>query len=151
MMRPALAAATRRGWLAGAGAALLAFAASACTPPPHAAAVKCSSSNIADVAVKKDCTVTIAKFDKQASARIKVKTKRRQAFVTGRFTVQQGTVRIELRGNTGTKAEVVVSPGTPGTVQSTLRLRRQDSDFILRFHPQGEVVGLDGQVSYEAR
>src|SRR3546814_6763329 len=86
--------------------------------------------------------ISIAKFDKQASARIKVKTRRRQAFVTGRFTVQQGTVRIELRGNTGTKSEVVVSPGNPGTVESILRLGRQDSDFILRFHPQGEVVGL---------
>src|SRR3546814_16422692 len=113
MMRPVLAAATRRGWLAGAGAALLVLAASACTPPPHAAAVKCSSSNIADVAVKKDCTVTIATFDKQASARIKVKTRRRQAFVTGRFTVQQGTVRVELRGTTGTHAAAGISPGTP--------------------------------------
>src|SRR3546814_16643464 len=100
MMRPNLAATTRRGWLAGAGAALV-LATSACTPPPHAAAVKCSSSNIADVAVKKDCTVTIAKFDKQASARIKVKTRRRQAFVPGRFTVQQGTVRIGRRGPSG--------------------------------------------------
>src|SRR3546814_2983455 len=89
----------------------------------------------------RSCTVTIAKFDKQASARIKVKTRRRQAFVTGRFTVQQGTVRIELRGNTGTKSEVVVSPGNPGTVESILRLGRQDSDFILRFHPQGEEIG----------
>src|SRR3546814_6169186 len=90
-------------------------------------------------------------FDKQASARIKVKTRRRQAFVTGRFTVQQGTVRVELRGNTGTEAEVVVSPGNPGIVESVLRLGRQDSDFIVRFHPQGVVIGLDGQVSYETR
>src|SRR3546814_20889659 len=72
----------------------------------------------------RSCTVTIAKFDKQASARIKVKTRRRQAFVTGRFTVQQGTVRIELRGNTGTKSEVVVSPGNPGKIgRATCRER----------------------------
>jgi hypothetical protein len=150
-MIAATPATAKRRWLAGLGAALLTLATSACEAPPHAAVVKCSASNVADVAVKKDCTVTIAKFDKQASARIKVKTRRRQAFVSGRFTVQQGTVRIELRGNTGTKAEVVVSPGKPGIVENTLRLRQQDSGFILRFHPQGEVVGLDGQVSYEAR
>src|SRR3546814_7958516 len=111
----------------------------------------CSGSNLSDVAVSKDCTVTIAKFDKQASASIKVNTKRRQAFVKGRFTVQQGTVRIELRGNTGTKAEVVVSPGNPGSVESTLRLNRQDSSLRLRFHPEGEEVGLAGEVHYEAR
>src|SRR3546814_11371112 len=118
MMRPVLAAATRRGGLAGAGAAVLVLAASGCTPPPHAAAVKCSSSNIADVAVKKDCTVTIAKFDKQASARIKVKTRRRQAFVTGRFTVQQGTVRVELRGHTGRSEERRVGKECVSTCRS---------------------------------
>ncbi|MGY1426585.1 hypothetical protein [Lysobacter sp. A289] len=151
MMRPTLRAAKKRWWLAGLVAASLALALSACEAPPHAAVVKCSGSNLSDVAVKKDCTVTIEKFDRQASASIKVKTKRRQAFVTGHFTVQQGTVRIELRGNTGTKAEVIVSPGHPGSVESTLRLNKQNSSFRLRFHPEGEVAGLDGQVSYEAR
>src|SRR3546814_13846414 len=52
MMRPNLAATTRRGWLAGAGAALV-LATSACTPPPPAPAVQCTSSTIAAVAVKK--------------------------------------------------------------------------------------------------
>src|SRR3546814_15488766 len=99
----------------------------------------------------RSCTVTIAKFDKQASARIKVKPRRRQAFVTGRFTVQQGTVRTELRGNTGTKSAVVDSPGNPGTAESILRLGRQESDLILRVPPRGGVVRQDGQVSNEDR
>src|SRR3546814_2741459 len=116
MMRPAMRAATKHRWLTGLGAAFLVLAATGCEAPPHAAVVKCSGSNLSDVAVKKDCTVTIARFDKQASASIKVDTRRRQAFVHGRFTVQQGTVRIELRGNTGTKAEVVVTPDAPGTL-----------------------------------
>lgn len=151
MMRPAMQFATRHRWLAGLGTACLVIAASGCEAPPHAAVVKCSGSNLSDVAVKKDCTVTIARFDKQASARIKVDTRRRQAFVRGRFTVQQGTVRIELRGNTGTKAEVVVTPDAPGTLESTLRLNRQDSSFHLRFHPEGEAVGLAGEMHYQAR
>lgn len=151
MMRAAVHATTKRRWLTGLGAACLALAVSGCEAPPHAAAVKCSGSNLSGVAVKKDCTVTLEKFDKQASATIKVKTKRHQAFVRGRFTVQQGTVRIELRGNTGSKAEVVVTPDAPGTFESILRLNRQDSSFRLRFHPQGEVAGLQGTVSYEAR
>src|SRR3546814_17381626 len=124
MVRPVSAAATSRGWRAGAGAALLVLAVASCTPPPHAAAVKCSSSNIADVAEKKDCTVTIAKFDTQASARIKDKTRRRQAFVTGRFTVQHGPVRVELRGHTATAATIAAPPGNPGTATSLPGPRR---------------------------
>jgi len=151
MMRADVHATTTHRWLASLGAACLALAASGCEAPPHAAVVKCSGANLSDVAVTKDCTVTIEKFDRQASATIKVKTKRRQAFVRGRFTVQQGTVRIELRGNTGTKAEVVVTPDAPGTVESMLRLNRQDNSFRLCFHPEGEVAGLKGEVFYEAR
>ena len=151
MMRPAVRSTTMRRRLAGLGVACFVLATSGCEAPAHAAAVKCSGSNLSDVAVKKDCTVTIARFDQQASASIKVDTRRRQAFVRGRFTVQEGTVRIELRGNTGTKAEVVVTPDAPGTFESTLRLDRQDSSFRLRFHPEGEVAGLEGAVSYEAR
>ncbi len=56
-----------------------------------------------------------------------------------------------LRGNAGTKAEVVVTPGARGALGRTLRLNRQDSSFRLRFHPEGEVAGLEGAVSYEAR
>src|SRR3546814_15261756 len=99
MMRPVLAAATRRGWLAGAGAALLVLSASACTPPPHASAVQCSSSNIADVAVKKICTVTITKFAKQALTRRQGETRRPTASFTGRVTLTPGNVRDYLRAN----------------------------------------------------
>ena len=133
------------------GALLAALALSACTPPPHAAVVKCSGSNIGNVVAKKDCTVTIARFDKQASARIKVDTRRRQAFVRGRFTVQEGAVRIELHDRSGTKAEAVAAPGAPGILEGTLRLNRKDNAFHLRFHPEGEAVGLAGEVLYEAR
>src|SRR5690606_26598613 len=119
--------------------------------PEHAAVVKCSTRNVANISVTKDCTVTIAKFDHLATASIKADTKRRGAFVRGRFTVQQGTVRIALRGNTGTKAEVVVTPDAPGTLESTLRLNRQRNDFRLHFEPEGEAIGLAGNVFYEAR
>lgn len=149
-MRPAIHAATKRRWLAGLGAASLALATSSCEAPAHAAVVKCSGSNFSNIAVKKDCTVTIAQFDRQTSASIKVDTSRRQAFVSGTFTVRQGTVRIALRGSTGTMAEVVVSPGAPGTVESLLRLNRQNNGFSLRFHPEGEVAGLEGTLSYAA-
>lgn len=151
MTRSAGRCTTRRRRLAGLGIACLVLAATGCEAPPHAAVVKCSGSNLSDVAVKRDCTVTIARLDKQASASIKVPARRRQAFVRGRLTVQEGTVRIELRGNAGTKAEAIVTPDTPGTFESTLRLDRRDSAFRLRFHPEGEVSGLAGEVFYEAR
>jgi len=142
---------TNRRWLAGLGAACVALAASGCEAPEHAAVVKCSARNVADVAVKKDCTVTIARFDHRATASIPANTRRRNAFVRGHFTVQQGTVRIALRGNAGTKAEVVVTPDAPGTLEGSLRLGRQKNDFHLHFDPDGEAVGLAGDVSYEAR
>ncbi len=131
-----------------AGAGVLA---SGCEAPASAAVVKCSSRNLADVAVKQDCAVTVQQFSEQTSAVIKVNTKRRQAFVKGDFTVQQGTVRIELRGSTGTDAEVTVTPDSPGSFETTLRLNRNDSSFRLRFYPEGEVSGLSGNVFYEAR
>lgn len=137
--------------MAGLGAACLTLAASGCRPPDHAAVVKCSGSNIAEVDVKKDCDVGIRKFDRQTSATIRVDTRRRQAFVRGRFTVEQGTVRIVLRGSAGPAAEAVASPGSPATLEGTLRLRRPDNEFHLRFHPDGEASGLQGVVSYEAR
>lgn len=62
------------------GATCLALAASGCRPPGHAAVVRCSGSNLADINVKKDCEVGIGKFDRQTSATIKVDTRRRQAF-----------------------------------------------------------------------
>ena len=52
MMRPALRA-TRRPWpMACPGATCLALAASGCRPPGHAAVVRCSGSNLADINVK---------------------------------------------------------------------------------------------------
>lgn len=138
-------------WLAGLGAACLALTAAGCEAPEHAAVVKCTARNVADVAAEKDCTVTIAKFDHRTSASIKANTRRRHAFVRGHFTVRQGTVRIELRGSTGTEAETVVTAGAPGTLEGTLRLNRQRNDFHLLFEPEGEAVGLAGDVFYEAR
>ncbi|HLT31120.1 MAG TPA: hypothetical protein VK013_13860 [Myxococcaceae bacterium] len=131
-----------------AGAGVLSFG---CEAPAHAAVVKCSSANLMDVAVKQDCAVSVEQFSEQTSATIKVNTKRRQAHVVGDFTVAQGTVRIELRGSTGTDAEVTVTPEAPASFESTLRLNRNDSSFRLRFYPEGEVTGLTGTVSYEAR
>lgn len=132
--------------VAGAG-----FVTSGCDAPAHAAVVKCSSANLADVRVNQDCTITVQQFSEQTSALIKVNTKRRQAYVKGDFTVEQGTVRIELRGSTGTDAEITVTPESPGSFETTLRLNRTDSSFRLRFYPEGEATGLSGNVFYEAR
>ena len=151
MMRRTARPGAKRRWLAGLGTLSLALATSACTPPPHAAVLKCSGSNFAEVDVKKDCNVNIERFDRQTSATIRVDTRRRQAFVKGHFTVERGTVRIVLRGSAGPAAEAVASPGAPATFEGTVRLRRPDSEFHLRFHPEGEAAGLRGQVSYEAR
>ncbi|MCD9027121.1 hypothetical protein LDO26_02690 [Luteimonas sp. BDR2-5] len=154
MMRPGIRAATKHPWLAVLGAASLVLAASGCEAPAHAAVVKCSGSVVVadiDDDVKKDCTLAIAKFDRQTSASIRIDTGRRLAFVKGHFTVQQGTVRISLHGSTGTAAEVVVRPGSPGDVEALLRLNRRNNGFHLRFDPDVEAVGLDGTLSYEAR
>lgn len=146
----ARSAATRR-WLAGIGAALLALATSGCEAPAHAAVVKCAATGLAVGNMRHDCTLTIAKTDRQAAATISIKTHRRLAHVKGHFTVQQGSVRIALQGNAGSKTEIMVSPGNPGTLEGTVRLRRDGSSFHLRFYPVGEVAGVQGQFSYEAR
>ena len=129
----------------------MALAASGCEAPAHAAVVKCSGTSISLVDMRHDCTLTIAQSDRQTSASIKINTKRRLAHVKGHFTVQQGAVRVALQGNAGSKTEVVVSPGKPGTLEGTVHLRRENGSFHLRFYPVGEVAGLQGQFSYEAR
>ena len=70
-----------------------------------------------------------------------------------RFTVQQGSAKVTLRGSAGSKTEILVSPGNPGTMEGTVRLNRQDNGFNLNFHPVDgvAVVGLAGQLSYEDR
>lgn len=137
--------------LACLAAASTALALSACTPPPHAAVVKCSASNFADADVKKDCDIRIERFHQYTSATIRIDSRRRHAFVRGTFTVEEGTARIELRGAAGTEAEAFASPGSPAQLEGTLRLSRPDNEFHLRFHPDGEVGGLRGAVHYEAR
>jgi len=132
-------------------AAFAALMASACSPPPHAAVVKCSGSNVSDYHVEKDCTVTVERFDRPTTATIRTDTRKRQAAAAGHFTVDQGTVRIELRSSAGTVAEAVASPGHPGSVEGLVRLRRQNSDFRVRFHPDGEVAGLKGTVHFQTR
>lgn len=147
---PVTATAPRR-WLAVVATTTLALATSACEAPPYAAATKCSGMNIGTVDLRRDCTLAIAGLDRSTTASFKLDTRRRLALVQGHFTVQQGTVRISVHGSTGTAAEVVVRPGNPGTVETTLRLDRRNNGFRLRFEPDGEAAGLDGTLSYEAR
>lgn len=153
MIRPGIRLAAKHQWPAWLGAASLAIASSGCEAPAHAAVVKCSGSVLADVDVDvgKDCSLAIAKFDRPTSAGIRIDTGRRLAFVKGRFTVQQGTVKVTLHGSTGPAAEVVVHPGSPGTVEGLLRLSRRNNGFHLRFEPDGGAAGLDGALSYESR
>ena len=116
------------------GAAFIALVASACSPPPHAAVVKCSGTNVSNYHVEKDCTVTVQRFDRPTTATIQADTRKRQAVAAGHFTVEQGTVRIELRSSTGTVAEAVASraPCACGartaisTSASTLKVKRPD-------------------------
>lgn len=131
--------------------AMAALVASACSPPPHAAVVKCAGSNVSNYHVEKDCTVTVERFDQPTTATIRTDTRKRQAVAAGHFTVEQGTVRDELRSSAGAVAEAVISPGNPGSVEGPLRLRRQNSDFHVRFHPEGEVAGLKGSVHFQTR
>src|SRR5690625_755878 len=133
------------------GVAFAALLASACSPPPHAAVVKCTGTNVADYDVEKDCTITVEQFDQPTTATIQTDTRKRKAVVAGQFTVQQGTVRIELRSSVGTAAEAVASPGNPGTVHGTLPLRRHNNNIHIRFHPEGEAAGVQGRVHFEAR
>ncbi|AOH35397.1 hypothetical protein BGP89_02675 [Luteimonas sp. JM171] len=133
------------------GAAFAALMASACSPPPHAAVVACTGTNVMDYHVEKDCTVTVERFKQSTTATIQTDTRKRKAVVTGQFTVREGTVRVELRSSAGSAAEAVISPGNPGTVEGTLPLRRHNNDIHIRFHPEGEAVGVEGSVHFEAR
>ena len=133
------------------GAAFIALVAPACSPPQHAAVVKCSGTNVSDYHVEKNCSVTVQRFDRPTTATIRTDTRKRQVVAAGHFTVEQGSVRIELRSSAGTVAEAVASPGNPGSVEGPLRLRRQSGDFHVRFHPEGEVAGLQGSVHFQTR
>src|SRR3546814_19472900 len=99
MMHRAAQPTTKHRWLAGLATTCLVLAASGCEEPAHAAVVKCSGSNLSDVAVSTDCTVNIAKFDKQPSASITVNTKRQARTRAG--AVRSGAVSEDLgrRGN----------------------------------------------------
>ncbi|GAA3914815.1 hypothetical protein GCM10022229_04850 [Luteimonas lutimaris] len=138
-------------WLAGIGAACLAIASTGCEAPPDAAVLKCSARNVAEVAVKKDCTIGIREFDHHASATVKIDTRRRLGFVRGQFTVQQGSVRVALRGSTDAGSTVVVSPDAPAILEGSVRLSHRDRAFVLTFDPEGQAAGLAGEVSFEAR
>src|SRR5690606_41409368 len=74
----------------------------------------------------------------------------RHGQVSASFTVAEGTVKSSLRGSAGTAAEVTVTPEAPGHMETNLRLNRNDSSFRFNFEPEGEVVGLRGEVSYKA-
>jgi hypothetical protein len=132
-------------------AAALALGTSACEAPPYAVARKCSGTDIGTTELRRDCTLAIAGLDRSTTSSFKIDSKRRMAQVQGRFTVQQGTVRISVHGSTGTAAEVVVSPGTPGDIEAALRLDRRSNGFRLRFEPDGKAAGIDGTLSYEVR
>lgn len=136
-------------------AACLAFAGlatlAACTPPEHAAVLKCQGANRFEVAVRKQCDVSIARFEKRTAATVPVDTRHRRGHVRGSFSVAQGSARIVLHGTGGPEAEVTVSPGNPGSLEGQVRLDRKDPDFRLRFFPEGEVLGLTGTVLFEAR
>lgn len=133
------------------GAVFAALVAAACSPPPHAAVVKCTGSNVMEYDVEKDCTVTVARFDQPTTATVQTDARKRKAEVTGEFTVRQGTVRIELRSSAGIAAEAIAGPGNPGKVAATLPLRRHNSDIHIRFHPEGEVTGVEGSLHLQAR
>jgi len=124
---------------------------SGCAPPPHAAVVKCSGTNFSKFDVKRDCDVRIERFDRQTAATLRVDTRRRSALVTGHFALDQGSARVVLHGTGGPQAEATISPDQPARLEATVRLRRPDNEFHLRFHPDGEASGLHALVSFEAR
>lgn len=142
----------KRRWLAWAGVATLALAASGCEPPDDSAVTRCTATTLPFSNVRGECSVGVVHLDGPAAAGIKVDTPRRYALVQARFTVQQGTVKVVLRGSTGGPAqEVVVRPGAPATLEGIVRLRPKRSGFHLRFEPDGQAAGLEGTLRYESR
>lgn len=138
-----------RPWRALFGAIGLAVVIPACEAPPHAVRKDCSGLSFGNE-FRRDCTLAAARFDRTVFASLPVDSQRRLARVQGHFSVQQGTVRVSLHGNTGTAAEFVVGPGQPGSINTTLRVDRRKG-FHLRFDPDGEAAGLEGTLHYEAR
>lgn len=145
------AAPVKRRWLAWAGVAMLALATSGCEPPDSSAVTRCTASRLPFSHMQGECRVGVVQFDGPAAAGIKVDTPKRLAFVQARFTVQQGTVKVILRGNTGPVQEVIVRPGAPATLESIVRLRLKRGGFHLRFEPEGQATGLEGTLRYESR
>lgn len=145
------AARCRRSAVAATALLALALGTSACQAPPYAVARQCSGTNVGTVDLRMDCTLAIAGLDRSTTASFRIDSGRRLARVQGHFTVQQGTVRITLHGSAGTAAQVVVSPGSPGDIETTLRLDRRNNGFRLHFEPDGRAAGLGGTLSYEPR
>lgn len=145
------AAPEKRRWLAWAGVATLVLAASGCEPPDDSAVTRCTATRLLFSNVQGECRVGVARFDRPAAAGIKIDTPKRLAFVQARFTVQQGTVKIVLRGSTGPVQEVVVRPGAPATLESLVRLRLKRGGFHLKFEPEGPATRLEGTLRYESR
>lgn len=118
--------------------------------PPHAAVVRMKGSSLGDMFVSREATITIERFSKKTSALIRGNTRRHHGHVKAHFTVEEGSVKIMLRGSAGTAAQVTVTPESPGSMDTNLRLNRTDSSFRFWFEPEGEVVGLKGEVEYKA-
>jgi hypothetical protein len=145
------AARCRRPAVAATVVLALALGTSACQAPPHTVVRQCSGTNIGTADLRRDCTLAIAGLDRSTTVSFRIDSRRRLARVQGHFSVQQGTVRITVHGSTGTAAEVVVSPGSPGDIETALRLDRRNNGFRLHFEPDGRAAGLDGTLSYEPR
>ena len=142
--------AAMRAWLAWAGiVATIVLVASACRPPPHAAVKNCTAMAMQPHA-EGNCTVTVERFARRTSTRIKVDSPKPRARLSGHFTVQHGTVKVSLRGMTGIAAETALRPGALGPLEADVRLGR-DPGFHLHFDREGEASGLAGTVQYRSR
>lgn len=140
---------TRTRWVPCAFAALLA---SACTAPPDAAKVRCSGTKIPGYVANRDCSVRVERFARPASARFTLGDDfRRNITLDARFEVQQGEVKVSIRGMAGQGETFVIRPDAPATIQTDLHLRLQQKDFTVRFEPVGEAVGLEGTLGYRSR
>jgi len=129
--------------------ACVGLAVSGCELPADTAVSRCDSGSIGDYKLKWKCTISIEDFDHPVRNTIKVRnTSIRDGVLHGRFTVEQGRVRVSLRDSADPKLQAVASPGVPAVIEGHARLNRRNQSFTLDFEPEGRASGLTGEASF---
>lgn len=119
----------------------------ACSAPATAMTKRCTGGPLSG----SECVVAVEQLDKQTSTRLE-NGNYRSARIDATFTVQSGSVDIELAGR-GDQRQLTVTPENPQRVQLEVTLirpasRDDDNYFRVTYTPREPSTGVRGEITY---